>query len=95
VACGRDAQVKGEMPLRPACMGWNEDLLSQRLTPSESFHPSCQVLLTVRQRGREVLRRAEWAACEKNSDVENLVRRALDGFLADWRAARATPPPHS
>lgn len=89
--CGRDAQVKGEVPSHVECMGWNEDLLSARLTPSESFHPSCQVLLAVRVGPREVYRLVDWAPCETPTDLQNLARRLLERFLDDWRTAHSPP----
>ncbi len=90
--CGRDAQVKGEVPSHVECMGWNEDLLSPRLTPPEGFHPSCQVLLAVRVGPREVYRLVDWAPCETPTDLQNLVKRLLKRFLDDWRTAQSPPP---
>lgn len=92
-ACGRDVQVQGEMPSHVQCMGWNEDMLAQRLTPSEGFHPSCQLLLTVRRPGGGGYRLSEWAPCERPQDLENLLARVLAQFLEDWRGAGASAPP--
>lgn len=90
--CGRDAQVKGEVPSHVECMGWTEDSLSPRLTPPEGFHPSCQVLLTVRVGPKEIYRLVDWAPCETPTDLQNLVKRLLKRFLDDWRTAQPPAP---